>query len=181
VIARSTEFEGVIVIEPDVFEDNRGWFMESYSAIKMREFGIDMDFVQDNHSCSYRKGVLRGLHFQVNPMEQAKLVRCSRGSIMDVVVDIRMGSPNYSRWLGIELSSANKKQLFIPYGYAHGFVTLEDDTEVQYKVDRPYSKGHERTIRYDDPDIGIKWGISDPLVSEKDSKALSLSSVQNNS
>lgn len=180
-IGKSTDFDGVIIIEPDVFEDSRGWFMESYSSVKMKEIGIDRVFVQDNHSYSSKKGVVRGLHFQDEPMEQAKLVRCSRGSILDVIVDIRKGSPRYSKWFSTHLSSINKMQLYIPPGYAHGFVTLEDDTEVQYKVDRLFSRQHERTIRYDDPNIGIEWGVKDPLISAKDSIAPLLDSVKNNS
>ena len=154
--------------------------MESYSIPKMREIGIETVFVQDNHSFSNNQGVIRGLHFQNRPMDQAKLVRCTRGSILDVAVDIRRGSPRYKKWFGIKLSSINKKQLYIPSGYAHGFVTLEKDTEVQYKVDRLYSQEHERTIRYDDPDIGIEWGVRNPIVSEKDSCASSLELVENN-
>jgi dTDP-4-dehydrorhamnose 3,5-epimerase len=178
-ISRSTEFDGVVVIEPELFKDNRGWFMESYSLSKMAEIGIDVLFVQDNHSFSSKKGVIRGFHFQDSPMEQAKLVRCSRGSILDFAVDIRTDSPRYAKWFSIMLSSTNMTQLFIPHGYAHGFVTLEDDTEVQYKVDRPYSKQHERTIRYDDPEIAIDWGALEPVVSERDSQALFLSNVEN--
>ena len=145
-ISITTEYDGVLIIEPDVHHDSRGWFMESYSAPRMKGIGLHTVFVQDNHSYSRQKGVIRGLHFQDVPMDQAKLVRCSRGSILDVLVDIRKGSPRYKKWFGIELSANNQKQMFIPSGYAHGFVTLEDDTEVQYKVDRPYSREHERTI-----------------------------------
>ena len=177
-IGRSTGFDGVVVIEPDLFRDERGWFMESYSLGKMREIGIETVFVQDNHSFSAKKGVIRGLHFQDAPMEQTKLVRCSRGSILDFAVDVRIDSPRYAKWFSIQLSSANMTQLFIPHGYAHGFVTLEDETEVQYKVDRPYSKDHERIIRYDDPEIGIEWGIKEPVVSERDSQAPFLKGVE---
>jgi dTDP-4-dehydrorhamnose 3,5-epimerase len=179
-IRKETGFDGLIIIEPDVHEDCRGWFMESYSLIKMREIGIDTVFVQDNHSYSNSRGVVRGLHFQDPPMDQIKLVRCSRGSILDVSVDIRKGSPRYGKWFAIELSAINRKQIFIPSGYAHGFVSLEDDTEVQYKVDRFYSRENERTIRYDDPEIGIDWGVCDPIVSEKDSIAPNLDGVKNN-
>jgi dTDP-4-dehydrorhamnose 3,5-epimerase len=173
------ELDGVIVIEPDVHSDERGWFYESYSVLKMKGIGIDTVFIQDNHSYSEKRGVIRGLHFQNPPMVQTKLVRCTRGSVFDVCVDIRTGSPNYSKWVGVRLSAANMKQLFIPAGFAHGFVTLENGTEVQYKVDRPYSKEHERTIRYDDPTLGIDWGIDDPVLSEKDSVAPSLKDVEN--
>lgn len=156
------------VIEPRVFLDTRGWFYESYSKKNMEALGITDVFVQDNHSCSIKRGVIRGLHYQAPPLDQSKLVRCTRGRIYDVAVDIRHGSPNFAKWFGIELSAMNKKQLYIPRGFAHGFLTLEDDCEVQYKVDRPYSQEHDRGIRYDDPDIGIEWGVNDPLLSNKD-------------
>ncbi|MBI0581576.1 MAG: dTDP-4-dehydrorhamnose 3,5-epimerase, partial [Methanomassiliicoccales archaeon] len=130
--------------------------------------------VQDNHSYSERKGVIRGLHYQAPPFEQSKLVRCTRGSVFDVAVDIRYGSPNYAKWFGITLSADNRKQLFIPKGFAHGFLTLEDGCEVQYKVDSFYSYEHERNVRYDDPDIGVEWGVAEPLLSDKDLKAPSL-------
>ncbi len=175
----TTGLDGVLIIEPDVYEDARGWFYESYSRTKMEDIGIRTIFVQDNHSYSKKKGVVRGLHFQNPPMEQAKLVRCTRGSILDICVDIRRGSPNYRKWIGIELSSNNKRQLFIPSGYAHGFITLEDDSEVQYKVDRLYSIEHERTIRYDDPTIDIDWGFEEPIVSERDARAPFLDEVEN--
>lgn len=161
----------LVIIEPRVFNDSRGWFFESYSVRNIKKYGVEADFVQDNHSYSVKKGVIRGLHYQAPPMDQCKLVRCTRGSVFDVAVDIRYGSPNYSKWFGIVLSAENKKQLFIPRGFAHGFLTLEDDCEVQYKVDTFYSSEHDRNIRYDDPNIGIEWGYDDPLLSEKDLKA----------
>ncbi len=130
-----------------------------------------MEFVQDNHSYSERKGVIRGLHYQSPPFDQSKLVRCTRGSVLDVAVDIRHGSPKYAKWFGLVLSAENKKQLFIPKGFAHGFLTLEDDCEVQYKVDSFYSYEHDRNIRYDDPDIGVEWGTDEPSLSEKDARA----------
>jgi len=166
-----TALNGVRLIEPDVFKDQRGWFFESYSTQKMEKMGIDVVFVQDNHSFSERKNVIRGLHFQNEPMAQSKLVRCTRGSVKDVVVDIRSGSPRYLEWISLELSSANKLMLFIPKGFAHGFLTLEDNTEIQYKVDNLYSKVHDRSIRFDDPEIGVDWGSREPLVSEKDTAA----------
>jgi dTDP-4-dehydrorhamnose 3,5-epimerase len=170
-----TELNGVKIIEPDVFADQRGWFFESYSAWKMDQLGISVIFVQDNHSYSERKGVIRGLHFQNEPMAQSKLVRCTHGSVMDCAVDIRIGSPDYRKWVSVELSSTNKKMLFIPKGFAHGFLTLEDDSEIQYKVDNFYSKEHDRSIRFDDPEIGIDWGVSEPLLSDKDAAAPLLS------
>lgn len=166
-----TKLEGVFIIEPKFFGDHRGWFMESYSKIKFEENGININFVQDNHSLSAKKGTIRGLHFQINPMAQTKLVRCTKGRILDVAVDIRKGSPTYKQWISVELSEENKKQLLIPKGFAHGFLTLTDNVEVQYKVDEYYSPKHDRSIRYDDPDIGIDWGIDNPILSEKDLKA----------
>ncbi len=169
--AVKTDIEEVIIIEPQVFGDNRGWFMETYSEPKMKEIGIDAVFVQDNQSYSSQKGTLRGLHFQKNPMAQAKLIRCTRGAIMDVAVDIRKGSPTYKKWISVELSADNKKMLYIPQGFAHGFVTLTDDVEVQYKVDNLYSKECDRSVKFDDPSIGVAWNIDNPVLSQKDISA----------
>ena len=169
--ATETELKGVFVLEPQVFGDARGWFMESWSQRKMHDAGIDVQFVQDNQSFSAQKGTLRGLHYQLNPMCQAKLLRCTRGKIFDVAVDIRKGSPQYGKWVGVELSAENKKQLFIPRGFAHGFITLTDDVEVQYKADNYYAPECDGNIRWDDPDIGVKWPIKPVILSEKDSKA----------
>ena len=166
-----TDIEDVLIIEPRVFGDHRGWFTETYSKEKFREFGIDIDFIQDNHSLSAQKGTLRGLHFQLNPKAQTKLVRCTKGKILDVAVDIRDGSPTYKKWVAVELTEDNRKQLLIPKGFAHGFLTLTDDVEVQYKVDKYYSPENDRSIRYDDPEIGVAWGIEDPILSEKDLNA----------
>lgn len=166
-----TKIEGVYIIEPKVYGDNRGWFMESYSRLKFQQQGIEINFVQDNHSLSAKKGTLRGLHFQVNPKPQTKLVRCTRGKILDVAVDIRQGSPTYKQWVAVELSEENKKQILIPKGFAHGFLTLLDDVEVQYKVDEYYAPECDRSIRFDDPEIGVAWGIGKPILSEKDLKA----------
>ena len=130
-----TKLEGVYILEPNVFGDHRGWFMETYSKDKFKELGISIDFIQDNHSLSVEKGTLRGLHFQLNPKAQSKLVRCTRGSILDVAVDIRKGSKTYKKWIAVKLTEENKKQLLIPKGFAHGFVTLSDQVEVQFKVD----------------------------------------------
>ncbi len=169
--ATETELKGVFVLEPQVFGDARGWFMESWSQRKMHDAGIDVQFVQDNQSFSAQKGTLRGLHYQLNPMCQAKLLRCTRGKIFDVAVDIRKGSPQYGKWVGVELSAENKKQLFIPRGFAHGFITLTDDVEVQYKADNYYAPECDGNIRWDDPDIGVEWPIKPVILSEKDSKA----------
>lgn len=166
-----TEIDGVLVIEPKVFGDHRGWFTETYSKEKFKELGIDIDFIQDNHSFSAQKGTLRGLHFQLNPKAQTKLVRCTKGKILDVAVDLRKGSPTYKKWIAVELTEENKKQLLVSKGFAHGFLTLTDDVEVQYKVDEYYSPENDRSIRFDDPDIGVDWGIEDPILSEKDLKA----------
>ena len=166
-----TNIEDVLIIEPEVFGDHRGWFTETYSKGKFKEFGIDIDFIQDNHSFSAQKGTLRGLHFQLNPKAQTKLVRCTKGKILDVAVDLREGSPTYKKWVAVELTEENKKQLLIPKGFAHGFLTLTDDVEVQYKVDEYYSPENDRSIRYDDPEIGVDWGIEAPILSEKDLNA----------
>ena len=164
-----TKLEGVLIIEPQVFGDSRGWFMETYNKKKTPQ--ITCDFVQDNQSYSARKGTLRGIHFQKPPMEQAKLIRCSRGAFMDFAVDIRPDSKTYRQWIGVELTEDNKKQIFIPRGYGHAFITLTDDTEIQYKADNYYSFEHDSSILWSDPDIGIEWGTDNPVVSEKDAMA----------
>lgn len=166
-----TDLEGVHIIEPQVCGDERGWFCEVYSKGKFADSGLDIDFIQDNHSFSAKKGTLRGLHFQNNPKAQTKLVRCTRGSILDVAVDIRKGSPTYLKWVAVELSEQNKKQLLVPKGFAHGFLTLSDDVEVQYKVDECYYPALDRSIRFDDPEIGVSWKIDKPILSEKDKNA----------
>ncbi|MCA1033487.1 dTDP-4-dehydrorhamnose 3,5-epimerase [Bacillus infantis] len=176
-----TKFKEVVVIEPKVFGDHRGWFTETYRKSVLAEYGIDIDFLQDNQSFSATKGTLRGLHYQMNPKAQAKLVRCTRGVIYDVAVDIRKGSPTYGEWFGIELSAENKKQLLVPKGFAHAFMTLTDDVEVQYKVDEVYSPDNERSILWNDPEIGIKWPIDvKPVLSEKDETAPLLKNADNN-
>jgi len=171
-IIENTFIGDLKVIIPAVFGDNRGWFFESYSEIKLRENGIDIVFVQDNHSFSAKKGTLRGLHFQNEPMAQTKLVRCTRGALLDVAVDLRPNSPTYKQWFSVELSAENKKQLLIPKGFAHGFLTLTDDTEIQYKTDNFYSKEYDCSIRYDDPEIDVDWGGKvEPILSDKDLNA----------
>ena len=166
-----TNVEDVIIIEPKVFGDHRGWFTETYSKEKFKEHGVEIDFIQDNHSFSAQKGTLRGLHFQLNPKAQTKLVRCTKGKILDVAVDLREGSPTYKKWIAVELTEENKKQLLIPKGFAHGFLTLTNDVEVQYKVDEYYSPKNDRSIRFDDPDIGVFWGVDSPILSDKDLNA----------
>ncbi|WP_058301435.1 dTDP-4-dehydrorhamnose 3,5-epimerase [Gorillibacterium timonense] len=164
-----TNLSGVLVVEPTVFGDHRGWFMETYSESKFKEQGLNNSFVQDNQSYSAVKGTLRGLHFQLNPKAQSKLVRCTRGSLFDVAVDIRQGSPTYGKWFGIELTAENKKQLLIPKGFAHGFMTLTDDVEIQYKCDELYAPECDGGIRWNDPDIGIEWPLHvTPVLSAKD-------------
>ena len=167
----NTELPEVYIIEPQVFGDHRGWFMETWSEAKYQELGINKCFVQDNHSFTAKKGTLRGLHFQNNSMAQCKIVRCIAGAVMDVAVDIRKGSPNYLKWVAVELSADNKRQLLIPRGFAHGFLTLTDNVEFVYKVDNMYSMECDRSIRFDDPTISVDWGISNPILSEKDLNA----------
>ena len=169
-----TKLPGVRMLEPQVFGDARGWFMESWSQKKMEDAGIHVDFVQDNHSFSAERGTLRGLHYQLNPMAQAKLLRVSRGAVFDVAVDIRRGSPTYAQWIGIELSAENYRQLFIPRGFAHGFITLTDNVEVQYKADNLYAPDCDGNIRWDDPAIGVAWPFTPVVLSEKDAIAPSL-------
>ncbi|MBR0085990.1 MAG: dTDP-4-dehydrorhamnose 3,5-epimerase [Lachnospiraceae bacterium] len=157
--AINTQIPGVVIIEPTCYGDSRGWFIETYNKQKLAALGIGTDFVQDNSSFSANKGTIRGLHFQSRPYTQTKLVRCVRGAVLDVAVDIRKGSPTYLKWVSVELSAENRRQLFIPKGFAHGFITLTDDVEFAYKVDAHYAPDHDMGIRFDDPDIGVDWGI----------------------
>lgn len=159
-----------LVILPRRFEDPRGWFSETWSRVKLEGKGLSIDFCQDNHSLSRPKGTLRGLHFQAPPFAQTKLVRCLRGRIFDVAVDIRRASPTFGKWAGLELSAENGKQLLIPAGYAHGFVTLEPDCEIAYKVDAYYSAECDGGVAWNDPAIGIDWplGGAEPVLSDKD-------------
>lgn len=171
-IAEDTKLEGVKLLKPRRFGDERGFFAESYSLRNYLEIGIDAIFVQDNHSISSAAGTVRGLHFQAPPKGQAKLVRCGRGAIFDVAVDLRRGSPTFGGWVGLELSADNGAQLFIPEGLAHGFVTLEANSEIVYKCSEYYAPEAEGSLRWDDPDIGIEWPLNcAPVLSEKDSTA----------
>lgn len=182
-----TAIAGVVVVEPTVFADERGWFMESYQQPRfdaaLREFGLPVPrpFLQDNHSCS-KAGVLRGLHHQLPPHAQGKLVRVVRGAAFDVAVDVRRGSPTFGRWVGVELSEANRRQLWIPEGFAHGFVALADDTHFLYKTTDVYAKECERAIRWDDPAIGIDWplppGVAHPTIAPKDAAAPRLADAE---
>lgn len=172
-IYKETEISGVWIIEPKVFNDTRGYFMEAFKQSEFEEHVGKVCFVQDNESCS-TKGVLRGLHYQLAPYSQSKLVRVIKGVVLDVAVDLRVGSPTFGRYVAVELSGENKLQFFIPQGFAHGFHVLSEEAVFTYKVDNPYSPTSERSLRYDDPAIGIDWGITDPAavnLSEKDLKA----------
>ncbi|MDD5954284.1 MAG: dTDP-4-dehydrorhamnose 3,5-epimerase [Firmicutes bacterium] len=167
-----TALPGVYIVEPQVYGDQRGYFMETYSTRTFADIGIPTVFVQDNQSFSAQKGTLRGIHFQNVPMAQAKLVRVTRGAVLDVAVDLRKGSPTYRQWVAVELSADNKRMLFLPRGFGHGFLTLTDNVEFCYKVDNLYSKECDRGIRFDDPSIGVVWGTVVPeLLSAKDISA----------
>lgn len=169
-----TDLEGVLILEPRVFGDARGWFMETWSARKFEAAGLNFEFVQDNQSYSAQRGTLRGLHYQRAPFAQAKLVRCTRGKLLDVAVDIREGSVTFAKWVAVELTADNKKQLLIPRGFAHGFITLTDDVEIQYKADNFYSPECDGNIRWDDAQIGIDWGFAPTILADKDAKAPTL-------
>jgi len=175
-----TKLDGVIIIEPKVFRDERGFFTESYSLKKFREAGLNYNFIQDNHSLSVSEGTIRGLHYQANPKAQTKLVRILKGEALDVAIDIRQGSPTYRQWISITLSAENMRQLIIPRGFAHGICTLTPDTEVFYKVDEFYALDCDRAIRWNDPDIAIEWPYNNPLLSEKDRNAPLLKDAENN-
>ena len=164
-----TALEGVVVITPARLGDARGFFSESWSRRALAEAGIEVDFVQDNHSLSRAGGTVRGLHYQAPPAAQAKLVRCGRGRLLDVAVDARRGSPSYGRWTAHELSFDDGRQLFVPEGFLHGFATLEPDTEVVYKCSDYYSPAHDGAVRWDS--LGIDWGVAEPVLSDKDARA----------
>ena len=169
-----TALPGVLIIEPRVFGDARGFFMETWNAGAFAAAGLDLAFVQDNHSRS-QKGVLRGLHFQ-NPGPQGKLVRVTSGAVFDVAVDLRASSPTFGRWTGVELSADNKRMFWVPEGFAHGFLTLEDNTDFLYKCTAPYAPHSEHTLAWDDPAVGIDWpdlGMA-PIISDKDTRGASL-------
>lgn len=175
-----TELPGVLVLEPARFGDARGFFSESWNRRTLAGQGIEMDFVQDNHSMSETTGTLRGLHFQTPPHAQAKLVRCARGALYDVAVDIRVGSPTYGRWFGIDLTFENGLQLLIPAGFLHGFVTRAPQTEIAYKCNDYYAPDCDRTVAWDDPGIGIDWGLEGPpVLSAKDTGAPRLADIDN--
>ena len=166
-----TALPGVVILTPRRFGDDRGFFAETWTRRSLAEIGIDTDFVQDNHSLSAKAGTLRGLHYQSPPHAQAKLVRCGRGALLDVAVDFRDGSATFGRWVGVELSAETGRQLYIPAGFLHGFVTLQDDTEIVYKCSDYYAPDCDGAVAWDDPTIGIDWGVTDPVLSGKDAAA----------
>ena len=176
---RQLGLAGLLEVRPARHSDERGFFSETWSQRSLAEAGIDLHFVQDNHSLSTEAGVLRGLHFQAPPVAQDKLVRVTRGAVFDVAVDIRPDSPTYGQWASVRLSAADWNQLLVPRGFAHGFLSLEPDCEVQYKVTAPYSREHERAIRFDDPAIAIEWPMSREalILSDKDRSAPLLADV----
>lgn len=178
-LVRPLAIPEVIEIVPERKDDERGLFCETWSKTRFKEVGVDIDWVQDNQSYSRQRHVLRGLHFQTEPFAQDKLIRVLKGSIFDVAIDIRRSSPSYGRWVSCLLTSKAWNQLLVPKGFAHGYLTLEAETEVFYKVSAPYAPKHERIIRWDDPAIGITWplGGNVPLLKEKDREAPSLSEV----
>ena len=169
-----TALDGVLILEPKVFGDARGWFMETWSMRKFEAAGLNFNFVQDNQSFSAHKGTLRGLHYQTAPFAQAKLVRCTRGRLLDVAVDIRAGSETFAKWVAVELTAENKKQLLIPRGFAHGFITLTDDVEIQYKADNFYAPKCDGNIRWDDAQIKIDWPFAPTILADKDANAPTL-------
>lgn len=170
-LVEKTSLSDVVIITPRRFGDARGWFMETFNAPRMAEAGISLNWVQDNQSFSAAKGTLRGLHYQRSPHAQDKLVRCSRGALLDVAVDFRAGSPTFGKWVSVELTAENGRQLLVPKGFLHGFVTLTDDTEVQYKCTDVYAPDCDGAVRWDDPELGIDWGTTAPILSDKDAKA----------
>ncbi|UAN39419.1 MULTISPECIES: dTDP-4-dehydrorhamnose 3,5-epimerase [unclassified Enterobacter] len=173
----NTSLSGVLIIEPRVFNDERGYFYESFNEKKFKEhIASDVIFKQDNQSKS-TKGVLRGLHYQEAPFAQGKLVRCVTGQVFDVAVDIRKESPTYGQWVGVILSEENKKQLWIPAGFAHGFLTLSEHAEFLYKTTNYYSPAHERCIKWDDKDLNIKWPKLEYIISEKDENGSTFASL----
>ena len=172
-----TKLPGVFILEPQVFGDHRGWFMESWSEKNLEDIGLKVNFVQDNQSFTAKKGTLRGIHFQLDPMAQGKLVRVAHGAVIDVAVDLRRGSPTYKKWAAVELSAENKHMLYIPRGFGHGFLSLTDDVLFIYKIDNYYNRECDRSVKYNDPEIGVDWqsllpeGMDEPILSDKDKNA----------
>lgn len=174
-----TKLTGVVVIESHFSKDSRGFFIESYHRERFHENGIDYEFVQDNHSRSAR-GVLRGLHYQDQRAPMAKLVRCTLGNILDVAVDLRPSSPSFGRWISVELSEDNKRQLLVPVGFGHGFLTLSEFADVQYKCSNYYRPETEGVVKWDDPELEIDWGIQDPTLSSRDTNGMSFADYRQN-
>ena len=174
---KKLDIPDVVLIKPKVFEDKRGFFMETYKKEEFEKAGIKGDFIQDNHSKS-KYGVLRGLHFQKEPYAQAKIVRCIRGIIYDVAVDLRKNSSYFGKYVAVILSEYNKHQLYIPRGFAHGFVVLSNEAEIVYKVDNIYAPDYESGLMWNDPDINIKWPVDNPIISEKDKKLPTLKELK---
>ena len=176
---RRTALPPVMIVQPFKFEDERGFFVETYSRAALAGLGFNTEFVQDNHSLSKTPNTLRGLHYQLPPFAQAKLVRVVRGRIWDVAVDLRLNSPTFQQWFGLELSAANQTQLLIPPGFGHGFITLEADSEIIYKVSAGYSAQHDRGVAWDDPDLAIDWPVAGPpILSAKDSSQPPLATAE---
>lgn len=175
-IFEELSLNGLILVKPQIFEDKRGFFMERYNKQLFQQNGIDVDFVQDNHSHS-SKGVLRGLHYQLPPFAQDKLIWTVTGKVLDIAVDIRKNSPTFGKWEGVILSEENKHMLFVPKGFAHGFLVLSETVDFLYKVSNFYSKAHDRGILWNDPDIGIEWGVEFPILSKKDKQNRRLNDV----
>lgn len=173
-----TTLPDVLILTPRRLGDARGWLTETWNAARIAEAGLDLAFVQDNHTFSAKRGTLRGLHYQSPPRAQDKLVRCSRGAVLDVAVDFRVGSPHFAQWVGVRLSAENGRQVLVPKGFLHGFLTLTDDCEVQYKCTDVYSPDHDHALRWDDPTFGVDWGISAPILSDRDATAPLLADVQ---
>ncbi len=173
-----TNFEGLYVIQPQQIGDNRGWFMETYSLTTLQEKGIDTVFVQDNHSYSAQAGTIRGLHGQLEPFGQTRLFRVTRGTVIFYAVDVRKDSPTYKKWFCVELSSGNKKEVYVPKGFLHGYKTVTEHVEMQYKVDVPYNPKYRFHVNWQDKEIGINWGIDHPILSEKDKTAPMLKDVE---
>ena len=176
---RRLEIPDVLLITPNIFEDERGFFMETYKLSEFKKLGVEYNFVQENFAKS-KKNVLRGLHYQLEPKSQGKLVRCVRGKVWDVAVDIRKGSPWYGKWVKVELSEENKNILWVPRGFAHGYVSVEEDSEILYLTTEEYAPQFERGILWNDPTLKIDWGVDSPIVSQKDGKLPLLEKTENN-
>lgn len=173
------ELPDVVVVEPRAFGDERGWFAETYRRSQFAEGGIPIEFVQDNHVLSTRRGILRGMHYQKAPAQQAKLLRCVEGAILDVAFDLRKGSPTYGQAVGVELSADNRRMLYVPSGFAHGYLTLTDRTQVLYKVSADYNPTLERAVRWNDPSIAFPWPIAEPSLLPRDAEAPLLADADN--